>query len=220
MNHGRNRFILFVLVALIALPARGQQADDEDVILRGTNRGVVFTLDQLSLGSLNGGIGGKLWIGTTTALRGSLDFGVRSRDDVVKSEEDGGLSAVEGGLTVMLERHSRRARRVSPFLGAGFGVHGSAFSDRTKYPLGNEIQERYREGRNVRFTVPVALGVEYYVTRGISLSGEHLIAAEFEKVTDEQRTTFRDVPEAVTRREVSDFSLNLGTSRIILTVYF
>lgn len=209
---------------LVGGPAVAQDTSDEEAdapLLRGSNRALSFSFDALSLRGLDGGLGGKFWIGSGTALRLSFDFRVDSNEDVVEAEGvDDGLSAVRGGLGFMVEWHSAHLGRVSPYLGSGFGVGASASSRTIDFGPSNERARTRIKNDALDFRILAALGVEWQITRRVSLAGEHQIGAFVELGSTERIESFRAAPEVVTMSDVRRFSFGSATSSIIVSIYF
>jgi hypothetical protein len=222
MNFFR-RCTTIVMLALFAgtFSAFAQtESNDDDVFVRGSNRAIAFTLDQLSLDGLDGGIAGRLFIGPTTALRLGLNLNIESTEDIEEGTNDFGRSAFGTGASFLAEWHSASYRRVSPYMGAGFGVDFAAFSTTRDFADGALMQERFK-GTEMDFAVNVALGVEVFVGRSVSLAGEHLIGADVILSDTERRQTFRDdTPMQVDMQKQRSFIFGTGTSRLILSVYF
>ncbi|HMB90978.1 MAG TPA: hypothetical protein VKP65_09035, partial [Rhodothermales bacterium] len=60
---------LLLMLAGTSIAAAQTESDDDTQFVRGSNRALAFTLNQLSLDGLNGGIAGRFFIGPQTALR-------------------------------------------------------------------------------------------------------------------------------------------------------
>lgn len=213
-----------LLVLLAGMPALAQDSpseEEEDApLLRGSNRALSFSFDALSLRGLDGGVGGKLWIGPGTALRLSFDFLIESDEDVAVDAVDDGLSAVRGGLGFMVEWHSAHLGRVSPYLGTGFSVGAGASSRTTRFSAPSDrVQTRFKTTA-LDFSILAALGVEWQITRRVSLSGEHQIGANVLLGTTERIESFTNAPEVVNDGDTRQFSFGTGTSSIIVSIYF
>jgi hypothetical protein len=214
--------VCLTLLALFAFPfsAFAQSESDEDVLVRGSNRAIAFTLNQLSLDGLDGGIAGRFFIGPSTALRLGLNLNVESTEDITEDIDDFGRSAFGAGASFLAEWHSTTYRRVSPYMGAGFGADFTAFSTTRDFSDGGLAQERFK-GTELDFSVNVALGAEVFLSPSVSLAGEHLIGADIIISDTERRQTFRDSsPEQLVKQKGRSFNFGTGTSRLILSVYF
>ena len=215
--------LLAFLFLTTSLQAQVQDTDTE-LPPRGTNRALSFFFDELSLDDFETGIGGKLWISPTAALRLSLDLGVESTEVVTENEIDRGRSAISFGGSMFIELHRYERGRVSPYIGSGFGVSTEAFSETTDFDLdtGNPIARERFKGSNIAFDVLAGFGVEYRLARRVSLGGEHQFAARVLIGSEDiKRTPFdRTLPSTSTTRETRSFIFDTGASRLILSVYF
>lgn len=211
---------LLLMLAGTSIAVAQTESDDDEGFVRGSNRAIAFTLNQLSLDGLNGGVGGRFFIGPQTALRVGANLHIESTEDIAEGTSDFGRSAFGTGVSFLAEWHSATYRRVSPYMGAGFGVDFSAFSTTRDFAAGAITQERFK-GTGLDFSVDVALGVEVFLGRSVSLAGEHLIGADIVLTDTERRQSFRDdTPTQVDTQEGRSFNFGTGTSRLMLSVYF
>ena len=222
--------LLFALLLLVSLPAAAQDdmgdeaADDDQPLLRGSNRALSFSFDALSLRGIDAGVGGKFWLSPSTALRMTFNFRVDSdeivTEDIADDAIDDGLSAVAGGLGFVVEWHSAHLGRVSPYLGTGFVVGGNASSRTTSFgPTSEQIRRRVKTN-GLDFGISAGLGVEWQVTRRVSIAGAHEFLAEVTLGTVERIESFRTSPETVVSSDTRDFTFRSGTSSLILSIYF
>ncbi len=198
-----------------------QQESSRDLPLRGSNRAISFTFDGLSLDEIDGGVGGKWWLSTNTAMRTSIDLSVVSDEDIVEGVSDRGLSAVAAGLSLLIEWHSADFGRVSPYLGSGFSIGGSASSETLDFGGTSPLARRKIKSSALDFAVNAAFGVEVRISRRVSLSGEHLFGARVHNGSRDVTETFRDgTAETFTKGDLRGFTLSTGTSSLIVSVYF
>lgn len=222
MNPIRTILIGLIAVGCLGLrPAFGQDATEEEPpLLRGSNRALSFSFDELRLDGVDGGVGARWYVGQNTAIRGTLRLGVESTEDVIEGTSDTGRNGVTVGTTFMVEFHTRSFRRVSPYLGSGFGIGIDAYSQTRDFDGTNEFRQQRVKGSTLHFTVNAALGMEVFLTRSVSLAGEHL----FEAVVDSGDEEYKDYPRegqvVITNRDIRRFDLGIGTSSLILSVYF
>lgn len=211
---------LLLMLAGTSIAAAQTESDDDERFVRGSNRALAFTLNQLSLDGLDGGVAGRFFIGPQTALRVGLNLDIESTEDIVEETSDFGRSAFGSGVSFLAEWHSGTYRRVSPYMGAGFGVDFAAFSTTRDFAAGAVMQERFK-GTELDFSVDVALGVEVFLGRSVSLAGEHLIGADIILSDTERRQEFRDdTPRQIEMQKGRSFTFGTGTSRLMLSVYF
>lgn len=218
--------LLFVFLFIAtSVQAQDPGTDDQpELPPRGTNRALSFFFDELSLDDFETGIGGKLWISPTAALRMSLDLGVESTEAITEGEVDRGRSAISFGGSMFIELHRYERGRVSPYIGSGFGLRTEAFSETTDFDIdtGNPISRERFKGSNLEFDVSAGFGVEYRLARRVSLGGEHQFAARVRIGSEDiKRTPFdQSLPSTTTTRETRSFIFDTGASRLILSVYF
>ncbi len=226
MTFLRSFSTMLLLAVLVGVaPAAAQDPDapaetDEEMPLRGSNRALSFSLDNLSLGALDGGVGGKLWLSPNTALRTSLNLRITSDEDVTGDAIDAGRSAVSGRLSFLVEWHSEDFGRVSPYLGSGFAIGAGASSQTTDFATGTALRQSRQKGSNLLFSVHAALGAEVRISRRVSLAGEHLFGATVSLGDEERTEVFVDAPSQRTVRDVRSFTVGTGTSSLILSIYF
>jgi len=210
---------LFVLLAS-PLPVMAQTPDEGEPLLRGSNRALSFSIDNVTLGTLDGGVGGRWWISPNTAFRATLSLSVESIEEVIGGEADMGRSAFGIGTAILVELHTRQFRRVSPYVAGGVGVGFDAFSETTTYGPENPLQELRDKGDGIDFSVRAGFGVEVYLVKSVSISGEHLFIASVRSEDGTITRTFRDAPVTVTKQDGTSFLFGTGTSSLIISVYF
>ena len=201
-----------------------QPQDTSDALpLRGSRRALSFTFDEFSLDGIDAGVGGKYWFGSKVALRASLRFDVSSQEDDIDSQEDRGITSIGFGAGLVAERHAPDASpfgRVSPYLAVGFEFGADAFSQSSRFPLDNPVQERRNDGHTLSFEVLAGFGVEYRVSRRVSLAGEHLFGARIASSTTDMEEVRGEEGTFRFERQTESFNLGTGTSSLILSVYF
>lgn len=214
--------ILLMSLSVAVKPALAQEdpGSEESLLLRGTNRALSFTIDDLSLGTLDGGVGMRWFIGQRTALRATLRLNVESTEDVVQGQSDTGRSAFGVGSTFLVEWHTRSFRRVSPYIGAGAGVQFDAYSETRELSADNQLVRQRDKGTVVDFHVNAGMGVEVYLSKSISLSGEYLFTAAVRSLEGQVVNTYRDAPETTMDRDLTSFRFGTGASSLILSIFF
>lgn len=214
---------LFCIVWLsFAVPVQAQDADDASPLLRGSNRAITFSIDDLRLGGLDGGVGVRWYIAPNVALRTSFNLGVESTEDVIENSTDDGLSAFSTGVSLLVEWHTQAFRRVSPYLTSGFGIGVEAFSSTTDFGLESPIRQRRRKGSFLDFEVEAGFGVEVFVTRSISLAGEHQALARVRTGDEELKEFMREGQgdDRIINRDIRSFTFGTGTSSLIVSIFF
>lgn len=213
-------FLLMLLAG--ALPAQAQAPDEEEdqPLLRGSNRALSFSIDELKLGTLDGGIGARWWISQNSVLRATFSIGVESTEDVTEGELDTGRSAFGVGSSFLVELHRDQFRRVSPYIVAGTGVHFDAYSETIDFDPESAIQRQRLKGTLVDFFVKSGFGVEVYLVKTVSISAEHLFVATVRTGQEEIKRTPLGGTEFIVNRDIREFFFTTGTSSLLLSVYF
>jgi hypothetical protein len=171
-----------------------------------------FSFNGLNLGTINAGVGGKIWTSESTTLTLSL-AGTHSFDASDPNPMQTGTNVTYTAFQVQFgtEWHFNQTDSFSPFVAGGiFGRFERRHSEYT-YPQ-NPTEEMVSSSTNVGLCF--GLGAEYWLSKRLSLSGEHLFQVSYAKGTQEYTRTTNS--SQVTR----GFDLGLGTSSLILTLYF
>jgi len=200
------------------------------------SKAVLFSfsgLANLAAGSYNGGVGGKYYLMTPIALRASLQFGMASQNiptAVDSVGEDGSRSATLLGISVGGEYHLAFAR-VSPYGGAELAfsmvstqnktaINTNANKDRTTTTNGAAGELGYIAATNLG--INAIGGVEFFITKEISLSAEYKLGYQMALRPDQKTKTNVGSTTTETTTKVPDASY-FGISNngaITLAVYF
>ena len=184
------RLLFAVVIGLTPAWALGQGVSPN---LAKGSEAMLFTFDGFSTlraGDFEGGIGGKYFIGSKTALRLGLEF-ARASEDVPAnppagvSGTDGEQSATRFGVSAALEYHFRM-RRVTPYFGGGIGFANTS-TKRTTAEVGSpppaqDKTENEQNGENIngvtflggnQFDIFGLAGVEFFLFNEVSLGAEY-----------------------------------------------
>jgi opacity protein-like surface antigen len=170
-----------------------------------------FSFNGLNLSGFNGGVGGKIWLTDTRALTLSVDGSVNSRvtDATDSNFVDEEYSRSDVNLVVAMEQHVDLGRGFSPFLvgGLSFGY------DQTEDSYGSIGAPYQNRSRSTNLGLRAGVGLEYWLTRRISLAGQQLITGNvwFGSV--------RSGTAGAPLRDRRSYDLGLGSSSLILSVY-
>jgi hypothetical protein len=109
------------------------------------------------------------------------------------------------------EWHFDQVDSFSPFVAAA--VFGRYESRSTEYvypqvPIEETVTNTTSVGLNL------GLGAEYWITKRFSLTGQHLFQVSYSKGTQEYKRV------VAANSDTRGFNLGLGTSSLILTLYF
>jgi len=173
-----------------------------------------FEINGLYLSGLNGGVGGKMWLPGNRVLVGSLDARsitqTREDDDTATFDE----KSWDRSLTVNvgIEQHYDWAPGLSPYLMGGVSLGYSAYRSKSGYVVNGGYQSdswRIYPGAKAGF------GLEYWLTPRVSLAGQQVFSGSY----GFGRQTDTSPPSSVTKSDVRSFTLDLGTSSLMLSVY-
>ncbi len=186
MKQSPSKFVLFLLLVCTS-PLFPQNTQRIDTLSNEGKKALTFAFNGLTLG---GGLGGIYWFSDNYALQiilfGSYDY---SKDLTDETKSYG----ADLGVIAYIKRHFNLNHDLSPYAGIGSGFEYSQY-DRSYY---KEISRRLYS------TVQVLIGIEYWLTNNISLSGE-------------QNITFRFIVSNNTR----EYRVSNLTSSLLLSVYF
>ena len=174
--------------------------------------GLQFSFNGLYLGTLSAGVGGKTWISDGTCLvlsiAGSHNY---SSTDSSFSQPGSTTTSTLVQIQFGAEWHFDQVASFSPFLAAAvFGRYEKRLSEYVypQAPIAEQVSNTATVGLNV------GLGAEYWIAKRLSLSGQHLFQVSYAKGTHEYEKA--PIANYVTR----GFNIGLGTSSLILTLYF
>ncbi len=176
----------FVLVTSFA----SAQTDSTD---RAKMIGLRFSFNGLNLG---GGLGGKYWLSSQSAIAGGLGFVARSHIS--------GDAETTFNILGQYEYHFLSKPQISPYLGGAFNLG-----------FGTTYNSPVATLRLLRpFTtvgISAVIGVEFFITPAISLAGQQAFTASFTR----QDISSPMVPQLT----LDDWEVGLGSSSLILHVY-
>jgi hypothetical protein len=224
------------LLSVVVAASMSFAQDAPSPEIKTGSKALLFTfngLANLSAGSYIGGIGGKYYLMDQIALRGSLQFGVASQsipNAVDSVGEDGSRSAMLFGITGGGEYHLSFAR-VSPFGGAELAF--SMVSTQNKSPINTNANKDRTITTNsaageLGYVAATNLGingfggVEFFITKEISLSGEYKLGYQMAIRPDQKVKTSVGSTTSETTTKVPDASFFgiSNTGAITLAVYF
>jgi len=170
---------------------------------------VSFNFNGLNLGGFNGGVGGRHWISESTVLNVSISGSISERKYEKTANVENGLEKNKSlSLDLGVENHIKASDNFSPFL---------------SYRVGYSIADRYykyvfNSNENIDKTYSLnlyfGLGIEYWILNRISLSGQHLFLARYSTGKNSTGGNTNDI------QNTKGFQVGLGTSSLILSIYF
>jgi opacity protein-like surface antigen len=187
--------------------------------------GVIFAVRgswDIGVGTIEAGIGYKHWISERLAIKSFLTFG--KTDTTIVYYDDGyppeqRVKEKSFSLLAGVEDHIWKQGKLSFFYGGGIQFKTSSSQiDNTLYdPVPQEIKG-IRSSKNV-FGIQSTLGVEYFLTKRLSLSGQY--QTDFSLGKESRKNILvggPGVPQS-TKQKITTWNLGLSTSALILTIY-
>ncbi len=161
-------------------------------------KAISFSFAGLNLG---GGLGGKYWLGSQTAIRIELNFSFEQYKEAAStlSSLSSGSSTTETTTryqiapTVNIEKHFQVDKSVSPYFGAGAAYN--------YYLRKQDVPNS--ENNETSYSGNVFWGVEYWLSENVSLAGEQTISIYYQSETG-----------------FNTFSIKNSTSNLRLYIYF
>ena len=196
-------------------------------------------LSNLSASSYNGGVGAKYFLSNNLAVRGGIQFAHSSVDVLVIPVPTPPFSSLDGynhgtmfGITAGLEYHLLPTR-VSPYIGGGVSFSSASTEDEiavvgnppnaqnqtiTKNIVGGETIKGIAYHPGTTLNVGAIAGVEFFITKEVSLSAEYLIGYSMLSPSDQTVTTG---PTTTTTPSPSSSSISISNTGVLsLAVYF
>jgi hypothetical protein len=222
-------------------------ADDAATSVAAGSKAIMFTFSGLSFlgagsyqnglstagtNAFGGGIGGKYFLTNAIGLRAGLQFGMAHQTDATtlpSGGTDGNYSATLFGISAGGEYHLN-INRVSPY--AGLQVSFTTTSTTYLHPIdvanGSKITDDNRAAPvlgflpGATFGVGIPIGVEFFITKEVSLSAEYQLAYNSTMDYDQKTTTVTgavtsDVKTTVPGQYTFGFQ---NTGAVTLAVYF
>ena len=168
-----------------------------------------FSFNGLNLSSYYGGIGGRMWLSDNTVLNASIGGYINERDYDKTETLDKGIQKNKSLLIgIGLENHLEDFADFSPY-----------FSTRISYSLTDQY---YRSSsgyflqidKTNSVNLDFGFGVEYWLNKRISLSGQHLFYLGY---TTGEHSTGNPGEE---NQNIKGFNVGVGTTSIMLSIYF
>jgi len=131
------------------------------------------------------GIAGKYWWTNNLAMRAGLMFKRESykRDFYYTDQSDDEVVDTDIRLSLGIEKHFKSLKKLSPYIGGKVGVLLKKHDEYEKTTDNGKIERKRPE---YSYTVGVLFGVEYWITKNISLSGHHEIDLLYSLYTEEE----------------------------------
>lgn len=169
---------------------------------------ISFNFNGLNLSSYYGGIGGRFWISESTVLNASIGASINETEYEETEEYKKGLTKNKYlDVGCGMENHFPASDDLSLYLSArlSFGFNDYYYRSPTSDYEQTERFYSYRLG--------FGLGVEYWIFKRMSFSGQHLFNAYY-GTGESNSSGFEGT------RNTKGYGLSFGTTSIILSIYF
>lgn len=214
----RNVLTIILLLVLMQF-SFSQETKSDTPFYPKSKKALSFSFNGLNLGEFYGGVGGKLWLSNSFALFASLDMDYSS-NTIKESEQSNGTktSLFSSGLTVGTNLYLSQNKRFLPYLGFNIGFGLSSTTTETDF-INTDAKNIFETGL-VNFGLGAALGVESFITESVSLSAQHALGLSLG--SGSRKTTLKrpNQLDQVDENDESQFDFGLGTSSLILSIYF
>ena len=167
-----------------------------------------FSFNGLNLSNYYGGIGGRWWLSDSTVFNLSIGGSVFNRKfRATEDLEEGYEKNTSFTFGIGMEGHLLESDDISPY----YAFRGSLSLNNRFYKSSYDSFEN--SDKIFSFMIEAGFGVEYWIFKRISLSGQHLFNL---RLDDGKRTTSPNTDS----QDVSGFYIGLGTTALILSIYF
>lgn len=204
-----------LIISVVLLISTLLYAQEDSKVYRTTS--LNFEFSAVSLRSFYGGIGGKTWLSETWTLYASIGGHYsKSTTEATGNYTEGYLKKTSVIMNVGFERHfSDIDDDISPYLSVALSGSYNKSSNLNSYDTTNSniIWKEYRM-RDYGIGLNFGFGIEFWITKRISLSGQHLLTANYSWGKEES-----DMEDSVDRN-TNNFGFRSGTSALILAIYF
>jgi opacity protein-like surface antigen len=179
-------------VLAVVMAVSFASAQDFATSVGAKSKAMLFTLQGLATlgaGDFNGGFGAKYYLSNAMALRLGLGLTMANENLPLatgQSGTEGSISSTGFGVSAAVEYHLLPTR-VSPYVGAGVGfssittnheylvIAPATFQRTTENNTAGELINGTRYTAGTAFNVGGILGVEFFVTKEISLGAEYQV---------------------------------------------
>ena len=175
----------------------------------------------VGVGTFAGGIGYKHWISHMVAFESFLTLG--KTDENIFNEDsyppEYRLREQFFSIIAGVENHFWTRGRLSFMFGGGFLLRASnsRFDYVEDYPYEDELKQT-KTTQNV-YGLQSNIGLEYFFTKNLSLSGQYQMNFSLEKKTD--KFIYWSMPAGAQpqKQKTTTWSIGLSTSLLMLTIY-
>lgn len=199
---------LFLLVFCISFTSIAQHESNYK------SKSVSFSFNGFNLSSYYGGVGGRIWVSESTVLSVSLGGFINERKYNPTANYTSGMEKnkyLNAGIGV--ENHLNLSDDLSPYFSSRLSF---GYNDRY-FRYSSNIQDSFTDSKENIYSINLdfGFGIEFWIHDRISLSGQHLFNMRYETG---QRTVGGVIAKDI--QDIRGFGLNLGTTSMILSIYF
>ena len=212
-------FLILIMLLSLAVFSFAQETKSTDSFSRASNKALSFSFNGLNLGEYYGGVGGKLWLSDALVLFASIDMDYNSNTQKKSAQSNGSKNSnFSTGLTVGTDFYLTDSRRFMPYIGVNAALGFSSTTSETDFA--NFDGKNITETGLFNFSLGAGLGVESFVSSSVSIAAQHVFSFGFG--TGSRKTTLKRANQLdqVDENDLSNFNIGLGTSSLILSIYF
>ncbi len=211
------------LILLLVLPASlfSQNTQAQQIIGHRHKKAILFNANGLNLKKFNGGFGWKKWKSNSLAINMKIqilyDHDQKDRTNNLSGSE---MSQTNFELTFGFEKHFHQTSQFSPYWGGSLGVGYERTVSKT---IPNRALDYYRfihvyqneiERKRIAFSLHFVLGVEYFLRKNISLSGQYSFGGQYSLGKEKTVSNLIDGEQ-----DISIIHIGIWSSSIILAIY-
>ncbi|HEX2983310.1 MAG TPA: outer membrane beta-barrel protein [Ignavibacteriales bacterium] len=208
-----NKALACVLVFLLtgAVQARPQESDSLK-----SKTAILFNVVSLNLQGYNGGVGFKYWIGQSYALKAGLDFSYNDNRQNNPNNFDEYFNLSKSiGFTVDIERYFPVKDNLQFYFGLGAGPQWSLSREDAYRKSGSNPYKGGYRSTSTSLRANILFGAEYALSKTFALTFQQTLSGTY--VFGEQEDFNNE--EAI-KYEMESFRFDLGSSSLILLIYF
>lgn len=202
---------ILVLLLTVALQARPQESDSLK-----SKTAILFNVVSLNLQGYNGGIGFKYFLGKSLAIKAGVDMSYSdSRENDPNTFDEYFSLSKSIGFSVDVEKYFPVKDNLNFYLGAG---GGPLWSKRTSDLYSNSGANFINRGERYTTTslrANLLFGAEYSLNKTFSLTFEQTLSGTY---SFGKQQSYQN--EEASENELESFKADLGSSALILVIYF
>lgn len=201
----------FVLLTMGVLQAQPQEPDSSR-----SKTAILFNVVSLNLQGYNGGVGLKYWIGKTYAIQAGMDFNYSDNTRNDPNDFDKSFTLTKSiGFSVDILKYFYMKDNLQFYCGAGAGPMWQVERADNYYNSATEPYKNESRLNSLSLRANILFGAEYVFNKTFALSFQQILSGSYS--FGEQETVNSS---QATKQENESLSLSLGSSSLILSIYF